>query len=837
MAAGGLDTSWMWHPHFSEESTDTAGRFVHFRKTVFVPTTEALDHLYINITADTRYKLYINQQLVSFGPVKGDASLWFYDEVDVVPYLREGHNHIGVHVLRFFHATSYAPSFPRLPTGGLRIWPSENGGQDRNQTATDMGSELQSNESWEVSIDTSTKLRIDEPEDDFLHVYEHTLASECRLEWVPVKLLAFQSTTGQAPPWKLSPRLIPRQRSKAATYCSLHNLESKVSEEMWQRALIYHSTNSKPGESASALVLKAGTVHQVDLEVAQHMTAFLQLRLRRPQKNGTIVTLTYAESYEDQPLYIPYLRRKEHRQDYSKQIFGPRDIYELPGGEPAHDTLMYHVEEDTDIILSPFHFRTFRFIRLNIQVGQSDLILKSFDIQQTNYPLDAVAALDAGLEDGAQQLLTTSIRTLENCMHDCYEDCPFYEQLQYAMDTRSSILFTYLVSGDDRLARQAMIQLRNSFQPNVGLTASRAPSHGLQVIPHFSLYWISMICDHWSFFGHKAFVAQFLPIIDAVLGYFDNRLHPDLHLVTSEERPGIWNFHDWTDEWRPYGIPPSTLETGISTYTNNLYAYTLKNAASLLQALGKHAHAQEYIQRAERIVSAIRTSCFNGRLFTDSIVTASETSQACSQHNQAWAVLSGAATGRLARDILSQAMDPKQKHLVKTSISMSFYSLRAMSLCPGDLYNQKFHQFWKPWHDQLALGLTTWEEDSVSQRSDCHAWGSAPIYEFFAEIAGILPAAPGWAALSFKPRLSTYRQFKAAVPLKMVEGHRTGMAHVAWTPGPSNSCVVTLRLELASAQTIPVHIHLPSRQMEIVQSSETMTFTVLAKEMADVSKL
>ncbi|PVH82989.1 glycoside hydrolase family 78 protein [Cadophora sp. DSE1049] len=48
---------------------------------------------------------------------------------------------------------------------------------------------------------------------------------------------------------------------------------------------------------------------------------------------------------------------------------------------------------------------------------------------------------------------------------------------------------------------------------------------------------------------------------------------------------------------------------------------------------------------------------------------------------------------------------------------------------------------------QEAENVTTWAEDAVNVRSDCHAWGSVPISDFITEVAGIKPTAPGWSRL------------------------------------------------------------------------------------------
>lgn len=140
---------------------------------------------------------------------------------------------------------------------------------------------------------------------------------------------------------------------------------------------------------------------------------------------------------------------------------------------------------------------------------------------------------------------------------------------------------------------------------------------------------------------------------------------------------------------------------------------------------------------------------------------------------------------------------------------MTFYTLRALSV--AGLYGEQFNHFWGPWREQLRLGVTTWAEDLLNQRSDCHVWGSAPIYEFVIEVVGIRPV-DGWTALEFKPRINLYRDFEAKVPLKMVKGKHIGICHVSWATLSSGDIEVRLRLDMDKPHSIEIHVRLPGEK-------------------------
>lgn len=285
---------------------------------------------------------------------------------------------------------------------------------------------------------------------------------------------------------------------------------------------------------------------------------------------------------------------------------------------------------------------------------------------------------------------------------------------------------------------------------------------------------------------------MFLPRIDGVLEFFDR--HVDSDGLVAGLPDDVWQYVDWVSSWGATaehpdkGVPVSGRLNNRHTYTSMLYAYVLRKAATLARDVGRPGHTAEYETRATAVVAAIKEHCFDGRFFTDSIASTSDSS-AYSQHCQAWGVLCGAIAGRDAANLLHDAFSPGN-NFAKCSYMMQFYVLRAFSMADYNAYEAYWKSVWDPWRAMLANNMSTWEEDNVRQRSDCHAWGSVPIYEYCVELAGIHPVAPGCSEILFRPRV----RLSSALDARIQLGHDNS-ATVSWKRGANQIVQVDLRLE------------------------------------------
>lgn len=349
-----------------------------------------------------------------------------------------------------------------------------------------------------------------------------------------------------------------------------------------------------------------------------------------------------------------------------------------------------------------------------------------------------------------------SERTLRRCMHETYVDCPYYEQLQYVMDTRSQILFTYTTTADDRLARQCMDDLKRS-QYYDGVIEACYPTRGSNVIPGFSIYYIFMVHEHMMYFGDKNLVKSHLTTIENVLNFFDNSIN-DLGLVGNvgsiiflpEQK--YWSFIDWCNEWM-MGVPNS-FKSGSITMESMLYIMGLEYAADLAEYVGRIELAREYRERAEKVRVAIRTNCIG----KNNLIQDGPNFEEYSEHCQVFGLLTDVVDVETSKINLKEVVG--NKDYAQCSVAMAFYRYRALE--KAGLY-ELTNKCWDIWRDMISNNLTTCVENDTDGRSDCHAWGSLALYELPSVTLGVRPTKPGYEEVEVKPMVGYLSNAKGEV--------------------------------------------------------------------------
>ncbi|MBQ9787699.1 MAG: hypothetical protein IJW33_05980 [Lentisphaeria bacterium] len=289
-----------------------------------------------------------------------------------------------------------------------------------------------------------------------------------------------------------------------------------------------------------------------------------------------------------------------------------------------------------------------------------------------------------------------AFETLQACSFETYMDCPYYEQLMYIGDSRLEAICTRLITGDDRLIRKALRMLSLSQRPDGSLN-SQYPSRSVQTIPSFMLIWILMLHDHWQVNGADELVKELLPRVEKLLGFFRNCEKDGLLSIDG------WNFIDWCKDplWNN-GTPPGGT---VNSILNLFYVLTLR-------AVSDMTGDEKFREKSDGIAGKIRQCFFDEE---KGLYAIDPEHKYYSEHSQ--------VLGLLIEDdpALREKLREYQGKLTPCSIYFSFYYLQVCHKYGMDDLAEKRLQCWR---DLMDEGLTTFPEEFVNPRSDCHAWSS-----------------------------------------------------------------------------------------------------------------
>lgn len=704
-------SNWMWI--FNKDTdADSKPRLALFRGRLLL--AEKPDNAPIQITADSRYKLYVNGEFVETGPARGNEKTWYVDAVDISPWLHQGENVVAVEVLRY-PAAHGAGCFGvvRTETPGLHI-------------RTELSVE------WKCRLHHGFEIVPENPWFSPLMIYERVTADGTLAgwrepgyndgNWVFPAYYAQDELPPILRPERHIPRPIPFLYRTKRQFTGI----SKGTDE-WG-ALV---KDGKP------LTIPAHTTVSADLDAGELTTGYLRVSMAGGA--GAKLTLLQAECYAGDivPKDDPYksLPRKGDRTDASLQLYGHTDEYCAAGYGTAERPECYE----------PYWFRAFRFIRVTVETGDEPLTLLGIGYEETGYPLEVRAKVKTS-DPSMGPVWELCERSLRRCMHETYADCPFYERLQYAMDARSEILYTYAISNDDRLARKCMDDFATSLRQD-GMVNCSAPNYETNVIPGFGIYFIGMVYDHMWHFGNRHVVQKHWDTVKHILDFFHQRLDERglVGKIGDVNRPGqFWSFIDWTTGWDDTdGVPPAT-KLGPITMESLLYILGLQYAAELAEYLHLPWQAHDYCTEASEVKAAVNRWCAG----EDGLYQDGPGIGQYSQHCQVFAALTETSSPAQGRHNLELTLKHPER-FEQCSVAMCWYLFRALEKCGLYRYTDRL---WNIWRQMPAQHLTTCPEDPLLSRSDCHGWGALALYELPAAILGVRPGKPGFEEIMVAPQ-------------------------------------------------------------------------------------
>ena len=327
------------------------------------------------VTGDNRYKLFVNDRLVSIGPARGDLTHWNYETVDLAPYMKVGRN--TVRAIVWNEGKDRSEANMSAQTAFLL--------QGQGEAAS-----LNTNESWLCRQD----LRYS-PKDYELPRLNYMVTGPGELvdmnqkpgEWqpaaivtpaIPVDAVGGMGITAMYPAWVVQPSIIqPRELKEEHTL----GFEAKTI----------------PAHSEKTILL--------DNRVLTN--AYLTMNFSGGK--DCHITLVYQES-----LFSEYPHKGNRNETKGKKMIGREDEIISNGQDGQQFTTL--------------SFRTYRYVQVKVKTADEPLTINDLYGEATGYPFELKAQLDTDSKE-LQDFLTIGWRTAKLCTWETYTDCPYYEQL------------------------------------------------------------------------------------------------------------------------------------------------------------------------------------------------------------------------------------------------------------------------------------------------------------------------------------------------------------------------------------------------------------------------
>ena len=656
------------------------------------------------ITADSRYRLWVNGQFVARGPERCYPQRQSVDCLDVRPYLKAGENRVTVQV--------YQPGYSHFAY--------------LHRGATGLIAALQidgatvgvSDGSWRVRRDPSWSDQVRR-----ISIYGSGVEMrDLRLDdgwmggayddtgWDAARVVALPEMA----PWTtLQPRSVPLLQERE------HGLQLLAT----RRGPVVDCEDSHDA-------LRTGWLQAEAVQILADADGWYTPALGPDEAAYWLFDLGRSYVHQGWVEIVGATGRETLLVSYAEKL---RD-----GGPVLSDPATYCRVRMTDCFrLRPgdqqvqgFALRGGRLLLFALAGSIEPELCLRFHARVSEYPLavtktyaETVAIETSPAADDLAAIATMCEETLSACLQDSFIDCGWRENSQWLGDALPQALILAAMSDDVRPLRKVLTMAAAGAYPD-GVLPSILPGevHAYAVLD-YNFVWVELLTLYLQLTGERGFVADLWPALARMLDRFDADVGDD-QLIRSQ--PGRRLFLDWA--------PLSRSEP--NALYNLRYLYALQHAIKLARTIPAcDADALLWSTRAKRLQQAILTTVWqDGRWYDDGA------GSTFSQHAAAFALLTEStppeAVGEQLDLLAGRSLDPCDEDrpgvMVLASPFIHHYVFEALKLHGryADVL-AIIRLRWGRW--AAGASPTTWEHWNVDfpDGSESHAFSAHPRYHLY----------------------------------------------------------------------------------------------------------
>lgn len=440
-----------------------------------------------------------------------------------------------------------------------------------------------------------------------------------------------------------------------------------------------------------------------------------------PKKAGDLLNINGKQIYDLGKEYAGYIYLKvkcsdpvnvkvtygEHLKDgYVRYLIGGRDFsfdFECQKGMNEFEQLFVRMAG--------------RYLEV---LCDKDVEIEEIGIIPVEYPVTLKGHDLQGLDGDIYDIC---VRTLQQCMHEHYEDCPWREQALYALDSRNQMLCGYHVFNETEFQRANLVFISKG-QRKDGLLELTYPAENTPAIPVFSLMYPLAVMEYINYTGDTSILNEVAEVIQEILFVFANRID-ETKLIKNFDAP-YWNFYEWTDGNFGEGALGSREKRPLyyDLILNSVFVYILEKWLRICDEYDLPQIDIDLIAMRGTIVDTFFDEEEN--LFHSSTGNLTHYSQL----GNSVALLIGLGNEITADRVKNDAT------LIPVSLSMSGFVYDALLAYSTENQQYILDDIRSKYGKILEEGSTTvWEtikgeSDFGNAGSLCHGWSAIPIYYY-----------------------------------------------------------------------------------------------------------